>query len=304
MPLIIEIAFRFFYIFDINSIKKTFMKFYLLPLICFVSFFANAQTSNIQIYSENQEPFNLSINGQTVSSIHDNTHKVTGMMQGVNYEILIDYTMPNTSDIKTTLNIMRNNESGVLTYMVPKFFQGSLIYQGVNKLDNDASMNGNVSINMNINQQGLNVSMGMDNNQNSSQTSTTSNQSYDTNSTPNTNETNSQETNVVYVEGYSGKIGCSTPASEDRFKSMMESIDNASFAEDKVRVAKRILKTNCLTIDNLVLILEEISFDENQLDLAKFAYDHVYDLENYYKVYDVFSFSKSGEELEEYIENR
>ena len=28
------------------------------------------------------------------------------------------------------------------------------------------------------------------------------------------------------------------------------------------------------------------------------------DLENYYKVYDVFSFSKSGEELEEYIENR
>ena len=280
------------------------MKFYLLPLICFVSFFANAQTSNIQIYSENQEPFNLSINGQTVSSIHDNTHKVTGMMQGVNYEILIDYTMPNTSDIKTTLNIMRNNESGVLTYMVPKFFQGSLIYQGVNKLDNDASMNGNVSINMNINQQGLNVSMGMDNNQNSSQTSTTSNQSYNTNSTPNTNETNSQETNVVYVEGYSGKIGCSTPVSEDRFKSMMESIDNASFAEDKVRVAKRILKTNCLTIDNLVLILEEISFDEDQLDLAKFAYDHVYDLENYYKVYDVFSFSKSGEELEEYIENR
>tara|TARA_Y100000385_G_scaffold179888_1_gene185791 strand:- start:493 stop:1335 length:843 start_codon:yes stop_codon:yes gene_type:complete len=280
------------------------MKFYLLPLICFVSFFANAQTSNIQIYSENQEPFNLSINGQTVSSIHDNTHKVTGMMQGANYEILIDYTMPNTSDIKTTLNIMRNNESGVLTYMVPKFFQGSLIYQGVNKLDNDASMNGNVSINMNINQQGLNVSMGMDNNQNSSQTSTTSNQSYNTNSTPNTNETNSQETNVVYVEGYSGKIGCSTPVSEDRFKSMMESIDNASFAEDKVRVAKRILKTNCLTIDNLVLILEEISFDEDQLDLAKFAYDHVYDLENYYKVYDVFSFSKSGEELEEYIENR
>ena len=278
------------------------MKFYLLPLICFVSFFANAQTSNIQIYSENQEPFNLSINGQTVSSIHDNTHNVTGMMQGVNYEILIDYTMPNTSDIKTTLNIMRNNESGVLTYMVPKFFQGSLIYQGINKLDNDVSMNGNVSINMNINQQGLNVAMGMDNNQNNSQTSTTSNQSYNTNSTSNTNETNSQETNVVYVD--SGKIGCSTPVSEDRFKSMMESIDNASFAEDKVRVAKRILKTNCLTIDNLVLILEEISFDEDQLDLAKFAYDHVYDLENYYKVYDVFSFSKSGEELEEYIENR
>ena len=278
------------------------MKFHFLLPIFFISICVNAQTSDIQIYSENQEPFSLIINGQTVSSIHDNNHNVSGMKQGVNYEILIDYTMPNTSDIKTTLNIMRNNESGILTYMVPKFFQGSLIYQGANDLDSDISMNGNVSINMNINQNGLNVSMGMDNNQNNSQSSTSS---YDKELTSsNTYESNSHETNVVYVDGYSGKIGCSTPVSEDRFKSMMESVNNASFAEDKVRVAKRILKTNCLTIDYLVLILEEISFDEDQLDLAKFAYDHVYDLENYYKVYDVFSFSKSGEELEEYIENR
>jgi len=114
----------------------------------------------------------------------------------------------------------------------------------------------------------------------------------------------STPTNTVYVDGYSGKTGCSQPVSSERFKSMMESVNNASFAEDQVRVAKRILKTNCLTIDNLVLILEEISFDEDQLELAKFAYEHVYDLDNYYKVYNVFSFSKSGEELEEYIDNK
>ena len=52
------------------------------------------------------------------------------------------------------------------------------------------------------------------------------------------------------------------------------------------------------------MMLEEITFDEDQLVLAKFAYEHVYDLENYYKVYDVFSFSSSGEELEEYIESK
>ena len=281
------------------------MKYILILFFSFLSVFVTAQTSNIQIYSENQEPFGLKINGQQVSSLDDNTHNVTGMLQGVDYEVLIDYTMPNTSDIKVSLNIMRNNETGVLLYMVPKFFQGSLIYQGAKKIDGDISMNGNVSINMNINQQGLNVSMGMNDNSNTSQASTPSSNSYNTNPTPsNINESNSSPTNVVYVDGYSGKIGCSKPVSPERFKSMMESIDNASFAEDKVRVAKRILKTNCLTIDNLVLILEEISFDEDQLELAKFAYEHVHDLENYYKVYDVFSFSKSGEELEDYIENR
>jgi hypothetical protein len=197
--------------------------------------------------------------------------------------------------------------------MVPKFFQGSLIYQGVNKLDNDISMNGNVSINMNLNQEGLNVSIGMDDNSNTGQVSSSSSTTMTSsttnnnniNPTPaNTNGTNSTPTNTVYVDGYSGKIGCSQPVSSERFKSMMESVNNASFAEDQVRVAKRILKTNCLTIDNLVLILEEISFDEDQLELAKFAYEHVYDLDNYYKVYNVFSFSKSGEELEEYIDNK
>ena len=293
--------------------SATFLSFF------FLVFFASAQTSNIQIYSENQEPFGLKINGQQVSSLDDNTHNVSGMIQGVNYEILIDYTMPTTPDVKVYLNIRENNEKGVLSFMVPKFFQGSLIYQGVNKLDNDISMNGNVSINMNLNQEGLNVSIGMDDNSNTGQvsssssttmasstttTSTTTNNN-NINPTPaNTNGTNSTPTNTVYADGYSGKIGCSQPVSSERFKSMMESVNNASFAEDQVRVAKRILKTNCLTIDNLVLILEEISFDEDQLELAKFAYEHVYDLDNYYKVYNVFSFSKSGEELEEYIDNK
>ena len=74
--------------------------------------------------------------------------------------------------------------------------------------------------------------------------------------------------------------------------------------DDKVRIAKQIIRTNCLVIEQLVEILEEITFDEGQLDLAKFAYEHIYDLENYYQVYGVFSFSSSGEELDEYIQDR
>ena len=285
----------------------------------------SAQTSNIQITSENQEPFNLFINGQQVSNMANNVHDVSGMNQGVNYEIVVDYVMPNTADIKTSLNIMRNNESGILLYLVPKFNQGSLIYKGVKKENGQISMDANISIDLNMNENGFNVSMGMDENSNtnissSSSTSTNSgtvsqahSNAYNSSQAssnaynPPPSNQNMQQTNqpnVVYVQGYNGRIGCSNPVNKERFDSMMESVEDASFAEDKVRVAKRILKTNCLTIDNLVMILEEISFDEDQLELAKFAYDHVYDLENYYKVYDVFSFSKSGEELEEYIENR
>jgi len=39
-------------------------------------------------------------------------------------------------------------------------------------------------------------------------------------------------------------------------------------------------------------------------NMVKFAYDHVYDLENYWEVYVVFSFSSSKEELEQCIDSK
>jgi hypothetical protein len=261
-------------------------------ILTLVSFNINAQTSDIQIFSENLEPFHLMINGQKVSSTPAEAQSVSGLAHNKTYEVIIDYIMPDTPDIKTSLQINNDAKPGVLTYMVPKFFQGSLI-NSTSEMNN-FSNEGNMSINMNVSQDGFNISMNT--NENSSQ----NNQSHVSNIN---SDINTEET-VIYVPGYNGDVGCSHPVKEDRFEDMMQSVEDASFAQDKVRVCKRILKTNCLIIDNLILMLEEISFDEDQLELAKFAYDHIYDLENYYKVYDVFSFSKSGEELEEYIENR
>lgn len=108
----------------------------------------------------------------------------------------------------------------------------------------------------------------------------------------------------VYVSGYSGAIGCTPPVSSERINDMAKTVENQSFSDDKVRVSKQIIRTNCITIDQLMVLLENFDFDDGKLQIAKFAYDHVYDLENYYKVYNVFSFSSSGEELEEYIQDK
>ena len=108
----------------------------------------------------------------------------------------------------------------------------------------------------------------------------------------------------VYVSGYSGKIGCTPPTSTERIESMAKTVENQSFGDDKVRVTKQILRTNCITLDQLIVILNKFDWDDGKLEIAKFAYDYVYDLENYYKVYDLFSFSSSGEELEEFLDNR
>lgn len=108
----------------------------------------------------------------------------------------------------------------------------------------------------------------------------------------------------VYVSGYSGVVGCTPPTSSERIESMAKTVENQSFGDDKVRVTKQILRTNCVTLDQLIVILNKFDWDDGKLEIAKFAYDYVYDLENYYKVYDLFSFSSSGEELEEFLNSR
>ena len=75
---------------NVHDMQYFEMKIFLAPLACLLCLFLNAQTSDIQIYSENQEPFSLKINGQQVSSLDDNTHDITGMLQGVNYDIIIE----------------------------------------------------------------------------------------------------------------------------------------------------------------------------------------------------------------------
>ena len=151
--------------------------------------------------------------------------------------------------------------------------------------------NNGVNINMNMGE-GTSIKMNMGNTQQQTTTQTT----IITNSAP--------QTAVVYVTGYSGKVGCTPPVSEQRFNQMINSVKNQSFSDDKQRVTKQIVKSNCMTVDQLVDLLNEFSFDDGKLDTAKFAYNYIYDVENYFKVFDVFSFSSSGEELEQYINDR
>jgi len=110
---------------------------------------------------------------------------------------------------------------------------------------------------------------------------------------------------VVYVPGYKGEIGCEPPVTPVRYKDMLKAVKKQSFDENKLRVAKQIIKENtCMTVDQLVGILNLLDFERNKLDLAKFAYHYVYDIKNYYKVNNVFDFESSIRKLDAYIKNQ
>jgi len=111
-------------------------------------------------------------------------------------------------------------------------------------------------------------------------------------------------TKIVYVDGYMGEVGCQPPLTKARLQNMLTSIKNQSFASSKKRIAKQIISNNCMVVSHLVDILELFNFESDKLEMAKFAYDYTYDIENYYEVNKVFDFESSIEELDYYLQNR
>ncbi|MCX7744095.1 MAG: DUF4476 domain-containing protein [Flavobacteriales bacterium] len=89
------------------------------------------------------------------------------------------------------------------------------------------------------------------------------------------------------------------------YNQVKSSIEKERFANTKVSVAKQAFQAKkCFTVEQIIGILQLFAFEDNKLDLAKFAYDYCIDKENYYRVNDVFTFSASKDELNRFLQGR
>lgn len=170
----------------------------------------------------------------------------------------------------------------------------------------------NVSLNMGINMGGeggnisLNVS-GMD--VNSSETTvvhqtTTTSSTTTSSSTPVHDYPSTPAPAPVYLPGYSRAIGCPMPMSREDFASLKQTISSKTFEDTRMTIAKQVVSDRCLFVSQAKEIAQLFTFEESKLDFAKYAYDHTYDVGNYFKMNDVFTFETSIEELNQYISGR
>lgn len=293
-----------------NRFYLSFVCLFLASAVC------QSQGSIAQLTSENMAFFTISVDGVRLASDASIMQEITGLKEGGQYNVYIDYVSPEFSDVRAMLRLDANGGRGAghYSFTIPSFFQNELRLETFVPMSPSGMGAGGIdqmSMNMNVGQTNMNVSMNTNAGQMSMGMGQQQQHQPSTMSQPAQQPQTSVQppaqpvqTQIVYVEGYSGQIGCEKPVSADRFQRMMARIEDASFSDDKVNVAKQILRTNCLVIEQLVAMLEEVAFDEGQLDLAKFAYDHIYDLENYFEVYGVFSFSSSNDELDEFLQNK
>ena len=161
----------------------------------------------------------------------------------------------------------------------------------VNDGSTNNSENVNMSLNMNVNENtsnNANMNMNMDVNENMT-TNTSVNESVTTTTTTTTtvNETSS---------------GCAQP--ETDMYNIMNAIENESFDDEKMIVAKQATANSCLTVNQIKQIMDEFSFSDEKLEFAKYGYDRCYNPKDYYQINSSFDFGSEKEELDKYIKSR
>lgn len=93
-----------------------------------------------------------------------------------------------------------------------------------------------------------------------------------------------------------------TPSFQE-MQSMKQMLRRERFENTRVSTARQMFNEHAFTSSQVRELLQEFSFENNKLDLAKYAYRNTVDRNNYYVVLDVFSYHSSKQELSNYMSN-
>jgi hypothetical protein len=85
------------------------------------------------------------------------------------------------------------------------------------------------------------------------------------------------------------------------FAQAEESLRREWLENSRLTAAKQIIDQNYFTSQQVKEIVLMFTFENNRLDIAKYAYGKTVDKENYFVLNDAFTFSKNKEALKEYI---
>lgn len=303
----------------------------------FISLLSQAQSQyNLIFFSENGEKFTVTLNGASQNQTPAANVQVIDLNAST-YKVRIDFEkeelgffdkdlfMPEES-AELTYNIRRNNKGiwvlrqyayaaypeqpkqadqyETVTYRESddEPFENEISSTSVTtstittvKTTRGQSQNENVNINMNMGETSMSIEMEMSDPETTEHITT-----YTTTTT--TQSARSTEEEVRMEEVLEEPHGCGTPMADHQFESALESIASKDFEDSKLQIAKQIAERNCLTSNQVKLVMFEFTYEESKLEFAKFAHSRVHDPENYYEVNDAFDYESSIEELSNYLE--
>ncbi|MEZ4885859.1 MAG: DUF4476 domain-containing protein [Chitinophagales bacterium] len=94
---------------------------------------------------------------------------------------------------------------------------------------------------------------------------------------------------------------CTTPLKDAEIVNLKSSLVKEEFENRKLQAAKQLISGKCLQFKQLKELMTLFEFEKSKLDLAKFGYHYVQDIDNYKVVQETFEFSESNNDWQEYI---
>lgn len=315
------------------------MKKILLIVVATLIYTINYAQSNLIVFTEDGEAFKMTVDGSLAQNLNESKAVYDGIKADF-VQVKITFQKTVLGEIKKGFMIEPNKE---ITAIVKKNKKGAYVIRPMSIVDIEKALernyipapvvedisapkkqdivlntgeittttttiesqkissetgttNSGESLNMNVNINLNNIGVGVT--QSVSGTTTTST----TTTTTTTNAINPTYTATEEMEE-EFEVVCA-PMSTNDFASAKKSIGSKSFAEDKMTLAKQVLRANCVSTDQVVEIMNLFNFEDNKVEFAKAAFDKTTDKGNYYKVNDAFTYSSSIKELNEYLEGK
>lgn len=82
---------------------------------------------------------------------------------------------------------------------------------------------------------------------------------------------------------------------------LVQAVQQHPFEASKLSTAKEALSQSSIQADDLKRLLRSLDSEASRVELAKFAYPHVADRQNFYRVYEVFDFDTSAQEVQQAV---
>ena len=320
--------------------KKT----YLIILLCCLYTLGFAQTNDITVFTENGEAFTLFVNSAKQNDVPAANVKAKNISGDsyVFRLVFLDKSIPELTgryfteerNVEVTMMAKQNNKGKwnlAFRGESPKVMEaqsdanrerGSHHNQQQNNkpatTDGTISMNindgtDNVNINMTVTETGIGIqtntgeeSINLNMNMSVGGITTTTTMTTTTTTTTTTSGSSISSAPAAQAPAPAPAPAgrCAQPMSAADFREAQGSIDKQKFSDTKQTLAKQIIKISCPTSDQVRDLLKLFTFENDRIEIAKYAYEFVYDADKYYKVNDAFQYSSSVDELNKFINSR
>ena len=105
------------------------------------------------------------------------------------------------------------------------------------------------------------------------------------------------------VVGYSGRIGCDGK-NLINIDEVNAAAKKETFAKDQLQVIQQASKNRCFSVNHLMTLSNLFTHESDKMKLIEWAYDKTYDIDDYYKLMEVFINSSNKKALNNFIQQQ